>query len=76
VRRYVLFHGKRHPAALDGAEIAAFLSHLACAERVAASTQNQALNALVFPYRMVLGQPIGEPGGLIRARRPAGCPWC
>jgi integron integrase len=73
-RRYVLFHGKRHPAGLGAAEIAAFLSHLACAERVAASTQNQALNALVFLYRAVLGHPVGELAGLIRAQRPRRLP--
>ncbi len=51
IRRYVLFHGKRHPAELGGAEVTRFLSHLAVAARVSASTQNQALSALLFLYR-------------------------
>jgi integron integrase len=74
VRRYVVFHGKRHPDALGEAEIASFLSHLACAERVAAATQNQALNALVFLYRFVLARPVGELAGLVRAQRPRRLP--
>jgi len=74
VRRFVLFHGKRHPAGLGAPEIAAFLSHLACARGVAASTQNQALNALVFLYRHVLRQAIPELEGLVRAQRPRRLP--
>jgi hypothetical protein len=68
VRRFVLFHGKRHPAGLGGPEIAAFLSHLACEGQVAASTQNQALGALVFLYRHVLGMALPDLQGLVRAR--------
>ena len=74
VRRFVLFHGKRHPAALGEPEIAAFLSHLADPAQVASSTQNQALNALVFLYRHVLRQPVGELAGLVRAQRPRRLP--
>jgi integron integrase len=74
VRRFILFHGKRHPAALGGPEIAAFLSHLACEGRVAASTQNQALGALVFLYRHVLGAALPDLEGLVRARRPQRVP--
>jgi integron integrase len=73
-RRFVLFHGKRHPAALGAPEIATFLSHLACDEHVAAATQNQALSALVFLYREVLGQAVGELEGLVRAQRPRRLP--
>lgn len=47
-RRYILFHNKRHPQEMGAAEIEAFLTHLAVQENVAASTQNQALNAIVF----------------------------
>ena len=54
-KRYILFHGKRHPSELGEAEIVAFLTHLAVSRNVAASTQNQALNALVFLYKQVLG---------------------
>jgi len=74
IRRFILFHGKRHPAALGGPEIAAFLSHLACEGRVAASTQNQALGALVFLYRHVLGLALPDLEGLVRARRPERLP--
>lgn len=67
IRRYILFHGKRHPREMGAAEIRAFLSHLATQERVAASTQNQALNAVVFLYRDVLGVEPGEFGPVERA---------
>lgn len=76
VRRYVLFHGKRHPAGMGSQEIAAFLSHLAVERRVAASTQNQALAALLFLYREVLGETVAELdlSGVERARRPRRLP--
>ena len=54
IRRFVLFHGKRHPRDLGGPEVTAFLSDLAVRKNVAASTQNQALNAILFLYREVL----------------------
>ena len=54
IRRYVVFHGKRHPADMGAAELTRFLSSLAVDGRVAASTQNQALSALLFLYRAVL----------------------
>jgi integron integrase len=74
IRRFVLFHGKRHPRELGGAEVAAFLSHLAVAGRVAASTQNQALAALLFLYRQVLHHDLGALGALVRAKRPKRLP--
>lgn len=75
VRRYVVFHGKRHPSELGAAEVAAFLTHLAVRGKVAASTQNQALNALVFLYRHVLEQPLpDELDGIVRAKKPARLP--
>jgi integron integrase len=55
VRRFVLFHGKRHPSEMDATEVEAYLAHLAVAGRVAASTQNQAKSALLFLYKDVLG---------------------
>lgn len=74
-RRYVIFHGKRHPAELGAVEVAAFLTHLAVRGRVAASTQNQALNALVFLYRHVLEQPLPDDlDGIARAKKPARLP--
>ena len=74
VRRFVLFHGTRHPETMGGAEIAAFLTHLAVERRVAASTQNQALAALLFLYREVLGREPGDLGATVRARRPKRLP--
>ena len=73
-RRYVLFHGKRHPSELGAREISAFLGHLALEGRVAAATQNQALNALVFLYGRVLGMPVPELEGLVRAQQPKRLP--
>ena len=55
IRRYILFHAKRHPAALGQDEVTRFLSSLAVERHVSASTQNQALSALLFLYRRVLG---------------------
>jgi integron integrase len=74
VKRFVLFHGKRHPDEMGAAEVSAFLSHLAVVGRVAASTQNQALSALVFLYRVVLERPDLELEDLVRARRPVHLP--
>ena len=69
VRRFVRFHGRRHPRTMGEREVTAFLSHLATARRVSASTQNQALSALLFLYRDVLGSPFGWLDGLVRAKR-------
>jgi integron integrase len=74
VRRFILFHGKRHPREMGGVEIEAFLSHLAIGSRVAAATQNQALNALVFLYSRVLGLRVPRLEAFVRARRPARLP--
>ncbi len=74
VRRYILFHGKRHPAEMAEAEINAFLTHLATEKPVTTSTQSQALCALLFLYRHVLGVQIGELDDLVRARRPRKLP--
>lgn len=70
INRFIRFHGKRHPTHMAQAEIEAFLTHLAVKEKVAASTQNQALNALLFLYRHVLDIPINFPLTSVRARRP------
>lgn len=74
VRRYIYFHGKRHPADLTGRHVNQFLSHLAIKGRVAASTQNQALCAIVFLYRHVIQKELGEFGEIVRAKRPARLP--
>jgi len=70
VRRFVRFCGTRHPRELGPAEVTQFLSGLAVDRRVSASTQNQALGALVFLYRDVLGAPVGWLAALVRAKRP------
>ncbi len=69
-RRYVMFHANRHPAELGAGEVSAFLTHLAVDGKVAASTQNQALQALLFLYATVLGRPL-PPGSIsaVRAKR-------
>ena len=69
IRRFILFHHKRHPTELAEAEVNQFLTHLAIEERVSASTQNQALSALLLLYRHVIGRPLGELGNVIRARK-------
>ncbi|MFB4203986.1 IS91 family transposase [wastewater metagenome] len=68
IRRFILYHDKRHPQDMGAAEVAAFLTDLATTGSVAAATQNQALNALVFLYDKVLEQPLGEIGDLVRAK--------
>ena len=69
IRRYIVFHGKRHPLELGAAEITRFLSALATQGGVAASTQNQALSALLFLYRDVLEQDLPWLDGVVRAKR-------
>jgi integron integrase len=68
VARYIRFHRYRHPAEMVEPEINEFLTHLAVDEKVSASTQTQALSALLFFYRNVIGYEIGEIQGLVRAR--------
>jgi integron integrase len=74
IRRYILFHGKRHPTEMGAPEITQFLTSLAVDRRVAASTQNQALGALLFLYREVLDQNLPWLDDLVRARRPQHVP--
>ena len=74
IRRFILFHGKRHPAEMGENEIAAFLSHLAINRNVAAATQNQALSALLFLYRQVLERKLEYIAGVERVRRPPKLP--
>ena len=74
VRRFVQFHGMRHPVEMAESEINAFLTHLALKRHVSASTQNQALSALLFLYRYVLGRQIGDLEHVIRARKPQRLP--
>jgi integron integrase len=74
IRRFVLFHRKRHPRDMGVAEVNAFLTHLAVDGHVSASTQNQALSALLFLYGTVLEQPLGLLEGVVRAKRPKRLP--
>ena len=74
IKRFILFHGKRHPREMGAGEVSRFLSDLAVRGRVAASTQNQAFNALLFLYREVLHQELGQIEGVERAKRPARLP--
>jgi hypothetical protein len=73
-RRFILFHGKRHPVEMGTREVEAFLTHLAVAGKVAAATQNQALSALLFLCREVLGQDLPWLDEGVRAKRPARLP--
>jgi integron integrase len=74
IRRYILFHDRRHPATLGVEEVTRFLSSLAETHRVSASTQNQALSALLFLYRRVLGVDLPWLEGLVHAKRAAHVP--
>ncbi len=70
IRRYIFFHGKRHPEEMAEDEVTAFLTHLATRRKVSASTQNQALCALLFLYRHVLGRELGRlPAARARRKR-------
>ncbi len=68
-RRFILFHGKRHPRELGAAEVAAFLGHLAVERQVSASTQNQAKAALLFLYRHALGVDLPWLDAVVQAKR-------
>lgn len=74
VRRFIVFHDRRHPMSMGEAEIAEFLSHLANVRNVSASTQNQALHAILFLYRHVLSRPLGFVSEIAPARRPVRLP--
>ena len=74
IRRFIMANGKRHPRDMGGAEVASFLTGLATRGRVAASTQNQALSALLFLYRVVLGVELPWLDDVVRAKRPRRVP--
>jgi integrase len=74
IKRYIRFHGVRHPNSMGKAEVEAFLTFLAVERQVSASTQNQALSALLFLYREVLEQPLPWLGTVVRAKRPIKVP--
>ncbi|MGI8788914.1 MAG: integron integrase [Pyrinomonadaceae bacterium] len=74
IRRYILFHDKKHPKDLGASEVQAFLTHLAVEGKVAASTQNQAFAALLFLYREFLGVSLDKIENVVRAKRPQRLP--
>lgn len=74
IKKFIFFHGKRHPQEMGEIEINAFLSHLAVDRHVAPSTQNQALNAVVFLYKQVLDKDLGDFGKFSRAKRSRSMP--
>src|SRR5262249_46641129 len=74
IKRYLAFHGMRHPSELDAAEVRGFLSQLATTQGVSASTQNQAFSALLFLYREVLRQELAGLDEVVRAKRTARVP--
>ena len=74
IRRYILFHGKRHPGEMGATEVEAFLTHLAVAGNVASATQNQALSALLFLYKEVLGVALPWLDNLSRPQKPKRLP--
>jgi len=74
IKRYIFFHQKRHPKEMAAPEIERFLNHLAVEKRVAASTQNQALSALIFLYREVLHEDLDWMDNLERAKKPVRLP--
>jgi len=74
IRRFILFHQKRHPIEMAEPEINAFVTHLAVQSSIGASTQTQALSALMFLYRHVLRKPLPDLDTVIRAKRPGRLP--
>jgi integron integrase len=74
IRRFIFFHNKRHPAEMGEVEITAFLNHLAVEKHVAASTQNQALSAILFLYKDVIKRDLSWLEGVVRAKRPLRLP--
>jgi integron integrase len=74
IRRYILFHNKKHPQEMGADEVRAFLTHLAVDGNVAASTQNQAFAALLFLYHQVLQKPLGNIEDVVRAKLPKRLP--
>jgi integron integrase len=74
IRRFIVFHGKRHPLELGEREVTAFLSDLAVNRRVSSNTQNQALAAVLFLYEEVLGHELEELSNVVHAKRPTRLP--
>jgi hypothetical protein len=75
IRRFIVFHGKRHPSEMGSPEVNTFLSDLAVRRKVSVCTQNQAFSALIFLYRVVLGQEIAGLDQSSARSRPPAFPW-
>jgi len=75
IKQYILFHDKKHPIEMGTDHITSFLSYLAEQRKVAASTQNQAFNAILFLYRDVLQVDVGAINGVTRAKKPKCLPF-
>jgi site-specific recombinase XerD len=75
IKRYIWHHGKKHPKDLGAAEVEEFLSHLAVADNVSASTQNQAKSALLFLYKEVLGMALPWLDNVPKLKHPNACQW-
>ena len=74
IKRFILFHGKRHPSEMAESEFNQFLTHLAVAKKVSASTQSQALSAILFLYHHVLKEPLEWMNAAVRAKKPKRLP--
>ena len=74
IKRFILFHNKRHPKDMGAEEVQAYLTYLAVNQHVAASTQNQALNAIVFLYKHVIHKELGDFSSAVRAKKPGRLP--
>src|SRR5690554_6013955 len=76
IRYFIRFHQMKHPRDMGPSEVNEFLTWLAVHRNVAAATQAQALNSLIFLYDKVLNAPLGEIGDVIAPKSPANCLWC
>lgn len=74
IRRFIIFHGKKHPKDMGEKDISQYISYLATDKKVSSSTQNQALNAIVFLYKQVLKMDLGDFGPMERAKKPERLP--
>ncbi len=74
IRRFILYHGKRHPIEMGEKEVSEFLTHLTVNRNVAPATQGQALNALVFLYRKVLNRPLDHIPNIVRSKKKTKIP--
>ena len=74
IRRFILYHGKRHPDEMGEQEVSQFLTHLVVNRNVAPATRGQALNALVFLYRKVLNRPLDQIEGIVRSKKKTKIP--